>query len=63
VARRFGTVATFYKFAVIDGVIPAIPTATVAGCSGCVKGNNPTAACAETFCQLSVPGRTLDVGL
>ena len=27
VARRFGTVATFYKFAVIDGLIPANPAA------------------------------------
>lgn len=25
IARRFGTVATFYKYAVIDGVIPANP--------------------------------------
>jgi integrase/recombinase XerD len=23
IARRFGTIATFYKYAVIDGVIPA----------------------------------------
>jgi integrase len=29
VARRFGTVATFYKFAVIDGVIPANPADAV----------------------------------
>jgi site-specific recombinase XerD len=29
VARRFGTVATFYKYAVIDGVIPADPAAAV----------------------------------
>ena len=29
VARRFGTVATFYKFAVIDGVIPANPATAV----------------------------------
>jgi site-specific recombinase XerD len=27
VARRFGTVATFYKCAVIDGLIPASPAA------------------------------------
>ena len=27
VARRFGTVATFYKYAVIDGVISANPAA------------------------------------
>ncbi|MGZ4587787.1 MAG: site-specific integrase [Mycobacteriaceae bacterium] len=25
VARRFGTIATFYKYAVIDGAIPANP--------------------------------------
>jgi site-specific recombinase XerD len=29
VARRFGTVATFYKYAVIDGVLPANPAAAV----------------------------------
>jgi integrase/recombinase XerD len=29
IARRFGTVATFYKYAVIDGVIPANPAAAV----------------------------------
>ena len=29
VARRFGTVATFYKYAVIDGLIPANPAAAV----------------------------------
>jgi integrase/recombinase XerD len=29
VARRFGTVATFYKYAVIDGVIPADPATAV----------------------------------
>ena len=29
VARRFGTVATFYKYAVIDGDIPANPAAAV----------------------------------
>jgi len=29
VARRFGTVATFYKYAVIDGVIPANPAVAV----------------------------------
>jgi site-specific recombinase XerD len=29
VARRFGTVATFYKYAVIDGVIPANPADAV----------------------------------
>lgn len=29
VARRFGTVATFYRYAVIDGVIPANPAAAV----------------------------------
>jgi integrase/recombinase XerD len=29
VARRFGTVATFYKYAVIDGVIPANPATAV----------------------------------
>jgi len=29
VARRFGTVATFYKYAVIDGVIPIHPSAAV----------------------------------
>ncbi len=29
VARRFGTVATFYNYAVIDGVIPANPAAAV----------------------------------
>lgn len=29
VARRFGTVATFYKYAVIDGVIPSSPAAAV----------------------------------
>lgn len=29
VARRFGIVATFYKYAVIDGVIPANPAAAV----------------------------------
>ena len=29
VARRFGTVATFYKYAFIDGVIPANPAAAV----------------------------------
>ncbi len=28
-ARRFGTVATFYKYAVIDGLIPASPAAAV----------------------------------
>lgn len=28
-ARRFGTVATFYKYAVIDGVIPANPADAV----------------------------------
>ncbi len=29
VAGRFGTVATFYRYAVIDGVIPANPAAAV----------------------------------
>ena len=29
VARRFGTVATFYKYAVIDGVMPANPATAV----------------------------------
>jgi site-specific recombinase XerD len=29
IARRFGTVATFYKYAVIDGVIAANPAAAV----------------------------------
>ena len=29
VARRFGTVATFYKYAVIDGVIPTDPATAV----------------------------------
>jgi len=29
VARRFGTVATFYKYAVIDGVIPANPAMAI----------------------------------
>ncbi len=29
IARRFGTVATFYKYAVIDGVIPANPAGAV----------------------------------
>jgi len=29
VARRFGTVANFYKYAVIDGVLPANPAAAV----------------------------------
>jgi len=29
VARRFGTVATFYKYAVIDGLIPADPATAV----------------------------------
>src|SRR3954454_1939681 len=29
IARRFGTVATFYKYAVIDGVIPGNPADAV----------------------------------
>jgi len=29
VARRFGTVATFYRYAVIDGILPANPAAAV----------------------------------
>ena len=29
IARRFGTVATFFKYAVIDGVIPGNPAAAV----------------------------------
>ena len=29
VARRFGTVATFYKYAAIDGVIPSNPAVAV----------------------------------
>lgn len=29
IARRFGTVATFYKYAVIDGVIPSNPADAV----------------------------------
>lgn len=44
VARRFGTVATFYRGAVIDGLIPASPAAAVTRPKVAREGQKRTAA-------------------
>jgi integrase/recombinase XerD len=58
VARRFGTVATFYKYAVIDGVIPANPAAAVTRPKVAWEGQKRTVLHPLEFAALLAAART-----
>jgi len=62
VARRFGTVATFYKYAVIDGVITANPAAAVSRPKVAWEGQKRTVLHPLEFAALLAPAR-IDRGL
>lgn len=62
VARRFGTVATFYRYAVIDGVIPANPAAAVSRPKVAWEGQKRTVLPPLEFAALLAPAR-IDRGL
>lgn len=57
-ARRFGTVATFYKYAVIDGVIPANPAAAVTRPKVAWEGQKRTVLHPLEFAALLAAART-----
>jgi site-specific recombinase XerD len=59
VARRFGTVATFYKYAVIDGIIPASPAAAVTRPKVAWEGQERTVLHPLEFAALLAAARTL----
>jgi len=58
IARRFGTVATFYKYAVIDGVIPANPAAAVTRPKVAWEGQKRTVLHPLEFAALLAAART-----
>jgi len=58
VARRFGTVATFYKYAVIDGLIPADPSAAVSRPKVSWEGQRRTVLHPLEFAALLAAART-----
>lgn len=58
VARRFGTVATFYKHAVIDGLIPANPAAAVTHPKVAREGQKRTVLHPLEFAALLAAART-----
>jgi integrase/recombinase XerD len=58
VARRFGTVATFYKYAVINGVIPANPAAAVTRPKVAWEGQKRTVLHPLEFAALLAAART-----
>jgi integrase/recombinase XerD len=58
VARRLGTVATFYKYAVIDGVIAANPAATVTRPKVAWEGHKRTVLHPLEFAALLAAART-----
>ncbi|MDQ1643046.1 MAG: integrase/recombinase XerD [Actinomycetota bacterium] len=58
VARRFGTVATFYKYAVIDGVIPANPATAVTRPRVAWEGQKRTVLHPLEFAALLAAART-----
>lgn len=58
VARRFGTVATFYKYAVIDGVIAANPAAAVTRPKVAWEGQKRTVLHPLEFAALLIAART-----
>jgi integrase/recombinase XerD len=58
VARRFGTVATFYKYAVIDGVIAANPAAAVTRPKVAWEGQKRTMLHPLEFAALLAAART-----
>ena len=57
-ARRFGTVATFYKYAVIDGTIPANPAAAVTRPKVSWEGQKRTVLHPLEFAALLAAART-----
>ena len=57
-ARRFGTVATFYRYAVIDGVIPANPAAAVSRPKVSWEGQKRTVLHPLEFAALLAAGRS-----
>jgi integrase len=58
VARRFGTVATFYKFAVINGLIPANPAAAATRPKVAWEGQKRTVLHPLEFAALLAAART-----
>ena len=58
VARRFGTVATFYKYAVIDGIIPANPATAVTRPKVSWEGRKRTVLHPLEFAALLAAART-----
>ena len=58
VARRFGTVATFYKYAVIDGVIASNPAAAVTRPKVAWEGQKRTVLHPLEFAALLAAART-----
>ena len=58
VARRFGTVATFYKYAVIDGIIPANPAIAVTRPKVTWEGQKRTVLHPLEFAALLAAART-----
>ena len=58
VARRFGTVATFYKYAVIDGVVAANPAAAVTRPKVAWEGQKRTVLHPLEFAALLTADRT-----
>jgi hypothetical protein len=52
ISRRFGTVATFYKFAVIDAVIPADPQMRLPARRGEAGGREPDADRVQFGCAM-----------
>jgi integrase/recombinase XerD len=58
VARRLGTVATFYKYAVIDGVIAANPAAAVTRPKVAWEGHKRTVLHPLEFAALLAAART-----
>lgn len=60
IARRFGTVATFYKYAVIDGVIPANPADAVSRPKVAWEGQRRTVLHPLEFAALLSAARSSD---
>ena len=60
IARRFGTVATFYKYAVIDGVIPSNPADAVTRPNVAWEGQKRTVLHPLEFAALLSAARTSD---
>jgi integrase/recombinase XerD len=58
IARRFGTVATFYNYAVVDGVVPANPAAAVTRPNVGVGGAERTVLHPLEFAALLAAART-----